>query len=126
MGEKTASGVKVAQLLEELEGVEDNFDHRLIEETAVRLERCNYAPPIITSVDKFLRLDRQGMLDEIDRILSLPKSEACAFDPESSLSCDSVKVQYISVLFYYYKKLLQLRRGNVEEWDEIDELYLHD
>ncbi|MGW8193202.1 MAG: hypothetical protein ACWGOX_02970 [Desulforhopalus sp.] len=126
MREETASRVEIAQLHKELEGLENNFDHRQIEETAIRLEGCNYAPPIITSVDKFLRFDRQGFVNEIDRILSLPESEACAFDPGSSLSCDNLKVQYISVLFYYYKKLLKLRQGDVEEWDEIDELYIHD
>jgi hypothetical protein len=30
------------------------------------------------------------------------------------------------VIFYHYRKLLKLRNGDPEEWDEIDELYVHD
>jgi hypothetical protein len=30
------------------------------------------------------------------------------------------------VILFYYKKLLLLRQGNSEEWDEVDELYVHD
>jgi hypothetical protein len=34
--------------------------------------------------------------------------------------------RYITVLIYYYTKLLKLRGGDVDEWDEVDELYVHD
>lgn len=126
LGERRTLGQKIAGFLREIHNLADDFDHRIIEETAIRLEGFSFAPPVITSIDKFLRFDRRGLLDEIDRIASLPDSEACAIEPGTQLSCDDIKVQHISVLVFYYKKLLELRRGNVEEWDEIDELYIHD
>jgi hypothetical protein len=35
-------------------------------------------------------------------------------------------VQFISVLIFYYRKLILLRKEDLDTWDEIDELYVHD
>jgi hypothetical protein len=77
-------------------------------------------------MDSFLRLRCKGLLAEIDRIVAMPDAEACALAPDNTKKCEDLRVQYITVLVFYYKKLLELRKGNPEEWDEVDELYVHD
>ena len=110
---------KVAEL------VDDTSDDH-VEEIALRLEGLNFAPPVVTPVKLFVRLRNDDLLDEIDRILALPDAEACALAPDDSRKCEDLRIQYITVLIYYYSKLLELRGGNVDEWDEVDELYVHD
>jgi len=104
----------------------DDFTADQIEETAKRLEGLNYAPSIITPVGTFLRLTRQNLLDEVDRILAMPEQEACALAPNDNKKCEDLRLQFIKVIIFYYEKLILLRQGNAEEWDEIDELYVHD
>ena len=117
---------QVEQLRQKVRDLNDDVDAVLIEETAQRLEKLNYAPPVIISNDKFLRLTRELLLEEIDRILALPDAEACALAPDEPKKCQDLRLQFISVQIFYYEKLLLLRQGDVETWDEIDELYVHD
>lgn len=117
---------QVEQLRQKVRDLDDDADAAQIEETALRLEKLNYAPPVIISNDKFLRLTRELLLEEIDRILALPDAEACALAPDEPKKCQDLRLQFISVQIYYYEKLLLLRQGDVETWDEIDELYVHD
>lgn len=118
---KQIEGVK-----EEIEQLEDINTKDQIEDVAVRLERLGYSPPIITEIKRFIRFDRNGLRSEVDRILAMSDAEACALTPGSSVTCEDLRVQYLTVLIYYYKKLLALRSGDAEEWDEVDELYVHD
>jgi hypothetical protein len=74
----------------------------------------------------FLRLTKQTLLEEIDKILALPDQEACALAPDEPLKCQDLRVQFISVLIFYYRKLILLRQEDLDTWDEIDELYVHD
>lgn len=97
-----------------------------IEATAVRLEGLNYSPSVITPDKQFLRLDRQGVLQEVDRILQMPEQEACALAPDDSKKCEDIRLGFIKVLLFYYEKLILLRKGDADEWDEVDELYVHD
>jgi hypothetical protein len=110
---------KVAEL------VDDTSDDH-VEEVALRLEGLNFTPPVVTPLKLFVRLRNDDLLDEIDRILGLPDAEACALAPDDSRKCEDLRIQYITVLIYYYTKLLKLRGGDVDEWDEVDELYVHD
>ena len=71
-------------------------------------------------------LRQEELLAEIDRILAMPDGEACALASDNTEKCEDIRVQFITVLIFYYKKLLELRRGNPEAWDEVDELYVHD
>ena len=114
---------QVEQLREKVMDLDDDADMALIEETALRLEKLNYAPPVIISNFKFLRLTRELLQEEIDRILALPDAEACALAPDEPQKCQDLRLQFISVQIFYYEKLLLLRQGDVETWDEIDELY---
>ena len=98
----------------------------IVEKTAIRLKGLNFSPPVITPLDVFLRMQSQDVLVEIDRILAMPDAQACALAPDNVQKCEDLRLQFISVLIYYYKKLVQLRQGNPEEWDEVDELYVHD
>ncbi|MCB2173791.1 hypothetical protein KQH41_00845 [bacterium] len=117
---------QVTALKNEVNGFPPDAAPSVIEETATRLEGLNYAPPVIISNDKFLRLTKKTLLDEIDRILALPDQEACALAPNEPLKCQDLRIQFISVQVFYYKKLILLRNGDLEAWDEIDELYVHD
>ncbi len=126
MGTEKTFEQQIDTLQKEVRQLDDDFDDTIVEETAARLRGLNFSPPVITPMDKFLRIRSQGVLAEIDRILALPDAEACALAPDNTKKCGDLRVQYITVLIFYYKKLLQLRKGNPEEWDEVDELYVHD
>lgn len=117
---------QVEELKEMIRNLDDNITTEKREQTAARLEGLNYSPSVITPMAKFLRLDRQGLLDEVDRILALPDQEACALAPDDTRKCEDLRLQFIKVLLYYYEKLILLRKGDGDEWDEIDELYVHD
>lgn len=117
---------KIAKLKDEVSRLQDSEEPENIEQTANRLEGLNYAPPIILPVPDFLRLTSNGMLKEIDKILALPDQEACALAPDDPQKCQDLRLQFISVLIYYYRQLVSLRQGNAETWDEVDEVYVHD
>ena len=117
---------KVDQLKQKVRDMAEDADAALIEETAQRLEKLNYAPPVIISIDKFLRLTKDSLLEEIDRILAWPDAEACALAPDEPKKCQDLRLQFISVQIFYYEKLGLLRQGDIETWEEIDELYVHD
>ena len=117
---------QVETLKNKIAQIDDQCTTDKIEEVAVRLQGLNYSPPVVTPLPEFLRLDRQGLMNEVERILALPDAEACALAPDNTKKCEDLRIQYITVLLYYYEKLLKLRNGDTEEWDEVDELYVHD
>lgn len=117
---------KVEELRNEITNLDDVADQEIIENTAARLEGLNYAPPIVIPVARFVRLTRETFLEETEKLLSMPDHEACALAPEDPAKCQDLRLQFISTSLFYYKKLLALRAGESEEWDEIDELYVHD
>lgn len=117
---------QIDDLRKQVRGLDDDFTDELVEQTAVRLKGLNFSPPVVTPLDEFLRMRRGELLTEIDRILAMPDAQACALAPDNTEKCADLRVQFISVLIYYYTKLLALRQGTPEEWDEIDELYVHD
>ncbi len=106
--------------------LEEDHPPEIIESTATRLEGLNYAPAVVTPNRKFLRMTKQDLLAEVDRILALPEHEACALAPDDTRKCEDIRLQTIKVLLFYYEKLLLLRKGDADEWDEVDELYVHD
>jgi len=118
--------LQVAEMCAAVDELVDDSDDVIIEETARRLEGLHFAPPVITPTDCFLRMKKGGILGEIERIAVMPEEEACALAPNDQKKCEDLRLQYMSVLLYYYRKLLALRKNVVEEWDEIDELYVHD
>jgi outer membrane murein-binding lipoprotein Lpp len=117
---------QVEELKAQIRQLPEDHDAETIERTAARLEGLNYAPSVITPNAAFLRLDKQGMLDEIGRIVEMPEEEACALAPGDDKKCEDLRLQFMKVILFYYQKLLRLREGDAEEWDEIDELYVHD
>lgn len=117
---------RINELKKSINKLDNNITDEVIEQTAARLEGFNYAPPVITPIFQFLRMDRQALQNEVDRILSLPDQEACFVAPDNKEKCEDLRLEFLRVLLYYYEKLLLLRQGNAEEWDEIDELYLYD
>ena len=116
--------------VDELKYIIDELDSdhppEAIEQTAARLEGLNYAPAVVTPNHSFLRMTKNGLLAEVDRILAMPDDEACALATDDTQKCEDIRLQTIKVLLFYYEKLLLLRKGDADEWDEIDELYVHD
>jgi hypothetical protein len=117
---------QIVVLQNEVQLLDDDFPGDIVEDTATRLKGLNFTPPVITPIETLLRMRRQELLLEIDRILGMPDGDACALAPDNTKQCEDLRVQFITVLIYYYKKIIQLRKGNPEEWDEVDELYVHD
>jgi hypothetical protein len=117
---------QIDQLKETVKILPDDTAPDIIEDTARRLEKLNYAPPVIIPQATFLRLTKEALLGEIDNILAMPDQEACALAPDEPEKCQDLRVQFISVQIYYYKILLSLRQGDADAWDEVDELYVHD
>lgn len=105
--------------------IDDTSDDH-VEEVALRLQGLNFTPPVVTPNKLFIRMRNDDLKDEIERILEMSDADACALAPDNMKKCEDLRIQYIAVLIYYYTKLLQLRNGDVEEWDEVDELYVHD
>jgi len=117
---------QIDELKTKIRGLPDVHSPETIESTAKRLEGLNYAPSVITPNTAFLRMNREDILNEVDRILQMPEQEACALAPDDTKKCEDLRVQFINVIVYYYEKLLLLRDGDADEWDEVDELYVHD
>ncbi len=117
---------KVAGVQEEVRALGDTDDGSIIEETASRLEGFNYGPPVLMPVSEFLRCSKERLLVEIDHIVNLSESDLAAMDSTSGKNSRELKLQHISVMVFYYKELVDLRRGVPEAWDEVDELYVHD
>lgn len=117
---------KVAALQDDLRTVTDVADPKVIEETAKRLEGLNYAPTVILAVDRFLRMKKLELLEKIEDIIILSDEEVYELSPGDPRNYYDLKLQYISALVYYFKQLVQLRKGSPEAWDEVDELYVHD
>jgi len=117
---------QIASLKAKIDGLVDDTSDDHVEEVASRLEGLNFSPPVVTRLKYFIRLRNDDLKYEIDRILTMPDAEACALAPDNTKKCEDLRVQYITVLIYYYTKLLKLRSGNADEWDEVDELYVHD
>ena len=117
---------QIDALRDQVRRLSDDVTDETVEQTAIRLKGLNFSPPVITPLDDFLRMRRGELLAEIERILAMPDAQACALAPDNTKKCEDLRVQFITVLIYYYNKLIQLRKGNPEEWDEVDELYVHD
>lgn len=116
----------IKELQEKIGQLQDDAGKEAIEQTAARLEALNYAPSVITPIHHFLRLDKQALLEEVDRIIAMPDQEACALAPNDPKKCEDLRLQFIKVILFYYEKLILLRQGDADEWDEVDELYVHD
>ena len=126
MTKATPFSTLVDELKNQVHQLPEDHTAEIIEQTARRLESLNYAPTVITPDTTFLRLDKQGLLDEFARILEMPEQEACALAPGDEKKCEDLRLQFMKVILYYYQKLLRLRDGDAEEWDEVDEVYVHD
>lgn len=117
---------QVQQLKQKVSTMVDDTSDDYAEEVALRLTGLNFTPPVITPIQEFVRMRNDDFIDEIDRIVAMPDAEACALAPGDARKCADLRLQYLTVLLYYYTKLLGLRAGDAEEWDEVDELYVHD
>lgn len=117
---------KVKELKSKMLALDEDASQDSIEATATRLEGLNYSPPVSLPLPLFLRLTKETLINEVDKILDMPDKEACALAPDSPDKCQDLRIQFISVLFFYFKQIIRLRCGDAEAWDEVDELYVHD
>lgn len=118
--------LEVGALQDEVRGISDVANAKKVEEVATRLEEMNYAPTVVLPLDRFLRIRKVELLSEIEKIIVLSDEEVYEMspgDPRCSIEC---KLRYIVALVYYFRQLVQLRKGDPEAWDEVDELYVHD
>ena len=117
---------QITALKAKVDVLNDDTSDDHVEEVALRLLKLNFTPPVITPIKLFVRLRNDDVREEIERILAMPDAEACALAPDDTKKCEDLRIQFITVLIYYYTKLVELRRENADEWDEVDELYVHD
>ncbi|WP_419174710.1 hypothetical protein [Desulfosediminicola sp.] len=118
--------LEVSALQDEVRALNDIADARTVAEVAARLEALNYAPTVVLPLERFLRIRKLELLSEIEKIIVLSDEEVYEMspgDPRCSIEC---KLRYIVALVYYFRQLVQLRKGNPDAWDEVDELYVHD
>jgi len=97
-----------------------------IEKTAARLEGMNFSPTLLFPVPDFLRITRNKVLEEFDRISALDRSELIHMGMPEKENEENFKKKQLSLLTYWYLLLNQLRRDVPEAWDEINELYEDD
>jgi len=96
----------------------------VINDTANRLKGLNYTPPVGVPLDTFLSFTTTDLVAEIDRIANLSEAELPSAEGDDGEW--DLKLQLISVLVFYFRELVQLRKGVPEAWDEVDEIYVHD
>ena len=117
---------KIANLKAGINHPPDTHDAAGIEQTARRLEALSCSPPLVIPTATFVRLDRAALLEQVHAILAMEDAAVCALAPDNPGKCEDLRFQYLTVILYHYRKLLKPRSGDPEEWDEIDELYVHD
>ena len=117
---------KLGILQDELGTLSIDESQEVIDETALRLEGFNYTPPVYMSLPRFLRCTKNEFLQEIERIAHLPENEVLIAESTEAENGWELKLRHISVLVFYFKELASLRNGDLEAWDEVDELYVHD
>ncbi len=113
---------QLKEIAEKIDLLADDHDPDCIEQTARRLEKLQYAPPVPVQIETFLRLNKRALQAEADKISRLNDS----LENKSEQFIFEQNIQSINILLYYYKKLQLLRDDDPESWDEIDELYVHD
>lgn len=103
----------IEQIMNEIP--EDAADAK-IEETANVLEGKYFEPMLLISTPGFIRMKREDIGRELNRVLGLKA-------PEVS---DEMKSRHIELLLYYYDLLCGLRLDQAAAWDTINELYEDD
>ena len=126
MVDETTFFEKLGMLQDELDSLHSNESEEVIDETALRLEGFNYTPPVYMALPRFLRCTKKELMQELERIAHLPDDEVVIEESAEAENGWELKLRHISVLVFYFKELASLRNGDLEAWDEIDELYVHD
>lgn len=96
-----------------------------IETTAERLERHTFEPLLLLEVPNFIRLRKNELLSEYDRMRALT-AEAPELQAIRHLTWRESIERQLGLLLYHYKLLCRLREGDSEAWDLINELYEDD
>jgi hypothetical protein len=89
------------------------------------LERHHYEPMTILRVPGFITWKKQDVLDEYDRLISLPANSPELRAVVGSSPQEVVEKQ-LGMILYHYELLCRLRLGDAEAWDVVHELYEDD
>lgn len=112
-----------ALLEQEAASLPDHWTEKHVEATAARLTGLQYTPPVITPVATFLRLRNDGLIRELQQIMAMEEPPGQKLVTEDWAEA---QLGHMQVLMFYYRKLIALRSGDADAWDEVDELYVHD
>ncbi|MBN2163030.1 MAG: hypothetical protein JXR25_05190 [Pontiellaceae bacterium] len=93
-----------------------------IESTAHDLEGMNYEPVLLLKTSGFLRMGREALEAEIDRVLTMPDAEMMAEGFSATANFGEFKAKHLQLLVYHYGLLCRLRADEPDAWDTINEL----
>jgi len=97
-----------------------------IEFTAQTLEGKSYEPVLLLRTPGFLRMGRNELEKEIERVRSLSDEEMMAAGFSASADFAEFKAKHLQLLVYHYNLLCRLRNDDPSAWDMINELYEDD
>lgn len=98
----------------------------IVEKTAERLDDYKYSPILLIPADNFTRLTKEGIIDEMKRIVDLSDSEMRDMGFIDGADLTTKKDQQLNLLVHHYSLLSRLRNDEPEAWDEVTELYEDD
>lgn len=97
-----------------------------IEETAKTLENKHYEPLLLLKTPGFLRMGRNDLELEIDRVTKMSDEEMMAEGFAANADFNLFKAKHLQLLVYHYGLLCRLRADDPTAWDTIYELYEDD
>jgi hypothetical protein len=114
------------QLLKQAENLVDVTDAARVEKTAETLEGYSYAPTLLWPINNFVRMDKQKLLRVMREAAEVDDDELIkyGFDPSGDLQ--EKRLVQMRTLLNHYRDLLGLRRGDLDAWDQFNELYEDD
>lgn len=114
------------KIIEHVRSITDRADDKRIEQVALDLERTNYEPMFLLPVEGFLRMSKQEIIKEAERIRDMETGEIDAHEFQHRDDPDKVRVEQLNMLKRNYSLLSRLRADEPEAWDEVHELYEDD
>ncbi len=97
-----------------------------IESTARTLEGMNYEPVLLFKEPDFLRMGRQALEKESERVREMTVKEMMAEGFAQNANFNEFKAKHLQLLIYNYSLLCRLRSDDPTAWDTISELYEDD
>ena len=93
-----------------------------IESTAQMLEGMNYEPLLLLKTSGFLRMGRDDLKAEIERVNAMSSTGLMKEGLSGVANFNEIKVRHIQLLIYHYALLCRLRNDDPSAWDIINEM----